>query len=280
MIKKYNEFLNEKISDKLSGFNFDEIKQQLETNKINIFKYIEVCKNNNLSLPSDEEIQKYLINLDPNYILFESCKIGLMFGVKYAIDKGVNNNEYITASLRAVVYGNYIDILNYLIKNNFDIHYDDDITFYNAVRIKRFEIVKILINYDISLKVLNDSLLISMSTKQYDVAKFLIEHGADVNYQFDNALNHVISDFNPDMIKYLIEHGADISNCEFSIYNVIDKNNVQQMEYLLNIGIIIDDDMIKYAIDGQFYDIIKIFIKYGIKFSNEVLRYISEQDDN
>ena len=47
MIKKYNEYINEKLSDKLSGFNKTEIEQQLISGKISLDKYNELCKKYN-----------------------------------------------------------------------------------------------------------------------------------------------------------------------------------------------------------------------------------------
>lgn len=280
MIKNYKEYITEKLTDNLSGFDEQSLKQEFESGKFDIFKYIEICNKYKLPLPTDDEIIKSFEKLDPNYILFESCKIGLMQGVIYAFKHEINNDEYINASLRAVIYSNNIDILKYMIKHKVNIHYDDDITFYNSVRLKRFEMVKLLIDYNISEKALNDSLLIAINLKQYEVVKFLIEHGADVNYNDDQVLNKSISEFNREMIEYLLEHGANISNCEFAIYNLIDNNEFSHIEYLLNIGAEISDDIIKYVIDGQFYDIFNLFIKYHIIFSNDILQYIREADDD
>jgi hypothetical protein len=47
MIKKYTEYLNEKLSDKLSGFDEEGLKQQLDNNKIDFKTYFKICKEYN-----------------------------------------------------------------------------------------------------------------------------------------------------------------------------------------------------------------------------------------
>lgn len=63
MITKYITFLNEKISDKLSGFNEEELKFQYEKGEITIEKYLQLCNKYHISLPPEDILkQEYLSN--------------------------------------------------------------------------------------------------------------------------------------------------------------------------------------------------------------------------
>jgi hypothetical protein len=63
MITKYITFLNEKLSDKLSGFNEEELKFQYEKGEITIEKYLQICNKYHISLPPEDILkQEYLSN--------------------------------------------------------------------------------------------------------------------------------------------------------------------------------------------------------------------------
>ena len=63
MTKKYNEFLNEKLSDKLSGFNEEDLKQQFLNGVIKIEKFFEIIHQYNIPRPSNDEIKQAIDNL-------------------------------------------------------------------------------------------------------------------------------------------------------------------------------------------------------------------------
>jgi hypothetical protein len=77
MIKKYGEYITEKLSDKLSGFDAEELKQQFLSDKISFDKYYSLLKQYKLQLPSFNEITVY----------YKQNKINIIYYVDYCILK-------------------------------------------------------------------------------------------------------------------------------------------------------------------------------------------------
>ena len=53
MIKKYNEYTNEKLTDKLQGFDKDELFKQFLDNKLTAEKLLDNCEKYNIKIPDD-----------------------------------------------------------------------------------------------------------------------------------------------------------------------------------------------------------------------------------
>ena len=98
---KYNDFINEKLSDKLSGFNEEKLKQQYFSGNISIELYYERCKENNIiPFTSDEIVKQYLNgNITSLYELISDCEY-------YNIDLPIVfiKNEFLNGRLNAERY--------------------------------------------------------------------------------------------------------------------------------------------------------------------------------
>jgi len=67
--------------------------------------------------PSEEEIWNNIKDLSPEALLIKSCKSGLLIGVKFAIEKGVNIHIAEDIPLRITSKNNNYDIVEYLLTN-------------------------------------------------------------------------------------------------------------------------------------------------------------------
>lgn len=84
MIKNYKEYITEKLSDKLSGFDAESLKKQYESGKINIFKYLSLCEQNNIDIDYDDFITKNMKDYDLDMILNLSMEYNFSHGIEYA----------------------------------------------------------------------------------------------------------------------------------------------------------------------------------------------------
>lgn len=180
--KYYNSNINEKLSDKLSGFNKQEIEQQFLNNKIGYTKYKEICENYNVDLlPNEiifETIKKYNKNI-LDYCLYSEY----IYGIKKIFDS-LNKEEKERVLYLGTNYEN-LDIIKLAINGGVDVHYSGDY-----------------------------ALLTSTTTKNsFEIVKFLVEHGANIHIFNENPLYNAVSYFEQyDTVKYLLEQGAIVTN--------------------------------------------------------------------
>ena len=89
-------------------------------------------------------------------------------------------------------------------------------------------------------------LLMAAAKGQFQVLKYLVDHGADINYTHPhtkmNAFHHAAFDGRTDMVKYLASKGADINKKMkggVSIIRVVkqEKGDKKMVELLLSLGV-------------------------------------------
>lgn len=204
MIKRYYEFLNEKLTDNLIG-------------------------------KTEDEIIVFLKTLEPNDMLEKALELNFNIGIKLAIDNGATIKNY--QLKRSFNDGNY-EIVKYFIQhtNNIMQYYD---MFMLLVKNKNIELLQLMFNNGFEI---DDSLISSVEviarTDDTVFMKFLLNN-IDLNkygeYLMINALMH--SDIK--MIKFLIDYGIDINMkhydpIEYACYN---KKYKEIIKCLLNNGL-------------------------------------------
>ena len=84
-----------------------------------------------------------------------------------------------------------------------------------AIDKNQIEIVRVLLTeYNLNSKMINNALFDAVYLGDIDIAKLLIENGADINTQkeFGNTSLHLaVREKNFDLVKLLIEYGADVN---------------------------------------------------------------------
>jgi hypothetical protein len=185
MIIKYNDFLNEKLSDKLSGFNEEGLKQQFLKGKINLDNYFNICRKYNLEFPTQEEIFKKLKSsrYTPINLFVKSSEYGCLKGIKLAIEKGFNLKDHLKRVLHDAVSHDYNDIIKFIFDNYNIPTVDLNFSFQLLVNHENIEILKYFINKKIKIDehTLKHTLYdASTNTYNIEIVKLLISMGAKV----------------------------------------------------------------------------------------------------
>lgn len=124
----YNEFLNEKLSDKLRGFDIKDMEQQILNGKYDLDIYYKHVKNDNYPKLSDEFLLNYLINKNRAELIWFSVYFEFLPGIKYYIDKYYNgnvNDKNFEYNIYSLIRKNSYDIIKYLLESGYIIKSKD-----------------------------------------------------------------------------------------------------------------------------------------------------------
>lgn len=218
MIFKYNEFLNEKLTDNLSGFDENELKQRLVNNEIDIVKYLDICDRYHLKFPTDEEIKQYLIDNRNNniniHILLQSLieyklKLPAENIIKpYVLNGNLKINDYIEYYNSLTPDEMYQALSNYK-QNLFDVY--NDMLIY-ASEYNFLDLFKKSFKFKVDIYALNVALFNAIENSNFEMVKYLVDYGVNVNSY--NALNsmlyYAIIKKNYDIVNCLLENDAKI----------------------------------------------------------------------
>ena len=110
-------------------------------------------------------------------------------------------------------------IINIIIKNDGDIHYNNDYVLMNAAENGQYDVVECLIKYGANVHTNHDyALILASNNGHLDVVKCLIKNGAglaasprpDKVGNDDGSLRYASQNGHLVVVEYLIKHGADI----------------------------------------------------------------------
>lgn len=210
------------------------------------------------------------------------------------INKGANlnalDNNATTALHRAVTYG-YLDMVRLLINNGADINTNGGNILISAIDYP--EIVYFLIEKGINLNsnVGGTALNIAIEKNYLDVAKLLIEKGADINvvrhiYDHNDERSYsyfplhisLVKDL-PDLVNLLIEKGADVNSKDYegktALHLIANKLGYRE-EYLKVVRFLIEKGAdidavacgktpLQISVERGYRDLAQILIKAGAK---------------
>lgn len=165
MIKKFNQFLNEGLIDKLTG-------------------------------PTDKNVWEYVKNLTPQKMFDVSCKAGFLKGIELALENGAEINgddgdaedydheegyEGNELSITNLIKDNHNDVLKKLLDKYSDEMQLEDFLEY-AVMGNNLDAVKLLVEHGADINDENYSILsLGVTNNQYNshyaVIEYLLEHG-------------------------------------------------------------------------------------------------------
>ena len=231
--------------------------------KFNLYKESLLDK---ISGPSEEDIRKHIDSItDINKKLSIAIKNDLLDVVEDIVNNGNYNEEL---SIRYACYDNKPDLVYYLLNNN-------DI--YNIKNIKAINLV----------------LIQSSEHGIFELVKFSLEHGADVNYGRSYSLRYAIMNNHMDIAKYLIKHGADVELADSFIIKYKKFEDSKKLHDLVNLKESLldkisgpsEEDIKNFYkqkfLDGKinYYEYLNISRKLKIEpFSFEELKLIYEND--
>lgn len=234
MIKKYNDFLNEKLSDKLFGKN-------------------------------EEEIMDFLKSLtDPQTILNKAINLNFIRGIKYAIDNGAELKNF---QIKRYIDDNNFEIVKYMIEHTERIEYYDDI-FKLLVERKNIELLKSMFENGFKIKgnaIINVELVIRNS--DIEIVDFLLKY-VDLDKFGELLMIKALIISNINMINLLINKGIDINMNKYNpivyacynkkfkkIINFLIENNLNLNEYL--------NDALKTIVNRGLIEQVKYLIELG-----------------
>lgn len=276
-------FLIEKGADINIGFLYS--CKFAKTNRDNIIKYI--ISNNpdlfyndgealmNASIAGDGKLVEYLIDhgLTP-YIddaFTNACESGHFQIVKYLFNKGAQINTLINNANPLVLscQNGFLNIVEFLIENNADIHICNDNAILTATRNGHLKIVKYLIRSGMNLQSLNDVLLEAcVDNNHFEILKYLICQGVDLHFSDDKIIYSIACQGNLEMFKYVERLGLNIHTFDdASIVNACISGNFELIQYLekKDCNIFAHDNMaFVYLAQFGYLDIIQYFVEKGV----------------
>ena len=133
---------------------------------------------------SEQEVEDAIGDCAPNAKLEAAVSNGVLFVVKKAIEEGADIKKIDDNFFNKACQQGYTDVIKFLIDNGFYFHYHQEFALRSSVWSNRI-----------------------------DVVRLLLEEGADVHADDENALgaaleNYMIQDTSIDMIKLLLDYGA------------------------------------------------------------------------
>ena len=250
-------------------------------------KYLVEFINNN-DLKSLQESLKFCEN--PN--VFQLNNYGLIYYainnenleiLKYLISIGCEFN-YVYGKLTPFQYAfchGHIKIAKYLYSIGVDIYFcsiPDNTTLTLAIYHGSLEVIKFLVsecNYNINeaKNELQNPLLVSMLRNKFDIFKYLIECGADIEATIENGINilmFILINFNHEYFKFLeylvlmgINLNTPMQDCSILTFAVL-KNNLELIKLLLNSGACFTENYseISCAISYHYNEMAKYLINY------------------
>ena len=223
LLNEYKDKLQESLLNKLDGPNEEEIKNKFLSGEINIVKYIEFCKENNLKEPSSEELLSILSNKTPEEIISTSIKIDFFDGIKYVLNNKNIKIHLLTFSLfkRLLILLNeynekelLFDVIDkYFIYSNTEHKLDLESYYLLSCTYGYIDgIIDALSNRGVEVDA-RSYLAIELAVKynRLDVIKFLLNYtkGTDVYNIFISVAN-----------EYLITHNIDNKEIKNYLYNL------------------------------------------------------------
>lgn len=151
MINNYKQFVNEKLSDKISGFDKDGLKEQFLNGKISFYKFLTICKKYNIKLPSNEEVKQMylsgLIDID------EYLDIWFQYNTSKISDKELHQtiteiNDNVDMLYYAIIY-NFLDLVKLAFSKCDKSIIDNvfiNVAFEDAIKRNRIDVVKYLLS--------------------------------------------------------------------------------------------------------------------------------------
>ncbi len=158
MIKKYTEYINESLLNKLEG-------------------------------PSNEEIIEHFFKNNLNSGLIKSCVENFLPGVKYAMKIGVNIDYNEGEPLRCAIFHGHNDLVKFLLENGSDLHLRDDKAISSAILWNSDILKYFLENYEIDIHKENYYKICGRYCSFVSL-QLLIDHGAtydEVRVAYDES---------------------------------------------------------------------------------------------
>ncbi|KAJ7595588.1 ankyrin repeat-containing protein [Mycena floridula] len=171
--------------------------------------------------------------------LYEAAQGGHLETVKFILEHGVDVNAkagWWGCALAAAAAEGKIELVKYLLNHGADPNAHDDILNY-AIH-GGLEIVKMLIDKGANLQVQGeDALYNAVTNRKLDIVKLLIEKG--VSLKKGQILHTACHWGSLEVVQFLVENGVDINALDrwgTALWAAIDRNKKEVVEFLIQSG--------------------------------------------
>lgn len=138
-----------------------------------------------------------------------------------------------------------IKLADLLLSHGADMNYDNNISFINACRCDKYEMVEFLIKKGMDVNVDDGSALIHACSNNYiNLAKLLLKNNANVHVQNEKALAFALRNENANMVQLLENYGAKKENIKHNF-----QKGIYTIEQIKASGI--EKDLIKLQLSLQ-----------------------------
>jgi hypothetical protein len=158
-----------------------------------------------------------------------------------------------------------LEFIDIAIKNNADIHANNDSALQWAADNGYLDIVECLIKYGANVNAENDDTIRYASRSGYaDIVELLIKHGANIHARDDYSFRCAASNGYLDVVKCLIYHGADIhAKNDYALRWASENGHLDVVKYLINHGAVVNSDSIRLAYSNNYLQVVNYLIKHG-----------------
>lgn len=162
--------------------------------------------------------------------------------VKYLVEKcGANVHSHNETPIRNAIVSGNLDVVKFLIENGAKIHPWDHSQANISVIFNDLDVAKYLVeNCGVDIHLDSDLFIRAKSTVwgNFDKIKYLIEQGADIHANSDEALRMASRSGCLNIVKYLVENGADIhANSDEAIKEAYFNNHYKTVRFLIESGV-------------------------------------------
>lgn len=208
MIKKYNEYITEKISNILHGYNKDEMLDKIK-------------------------------DFEPEQLFRKSCQYDLVEGIILAKNNIGLSSITVDNGINLAAYYGSLNVLNYFINNGYSVHNDNDKPIRYAIDNNQNDMVEYLVNnFDYNNDVLAESLNNAVIKNNIEIVNFLLSRDIDISKNggliVENAVVNANTTKNYEILIKLLEKHAPITKNAYYFaysYNIIEILNKYKNNY-------------------------------------------------
>lgn len=179
----------------------------------------------------------------------------------------------------AAVLNNKLHIVKNLIEIGMDIHFMDDFGYRNSVKYGYEKMIIYFLNLGVDVNHNDGSqLCISLQNKNYDIAKFLIHRGINVNAWRNLPINHAVINNQKEIAELLFSKGATFYPNDImpTFFHLAEKGKIEMMEFMIekfNVDILYDFYRVfDHACKGGRLNVIEKF--YNENAKNYIQRFL------
>lgn len=202
-------------------------------------------------------------NIDEFFIRFSAA--GHTKSVEYLLQKGADIHLHDNIAILWACRNNHIETVKFLLDHGASIHNNNTLS---IICIQgSTELVKLLLTTNCHVNNTSYALSRACEYGHFEIAKLLLENGADIHYEDDTALYRASIYGNVNIVKLLLDYKANIhAQNDIALRRASELEHTEVVKLLLENGANIhaeNDYALKSAFDNCNSEMVKLLIQYG-----------------